>query len=226
MHEESHFDPFLTMKTFVRRPFTAGTEAFEGWVVPDWSYMILDPETTALVLIDLQQSNIARQLAPHTSAEVVRNSVLLANALRKQGGTVTWVRAMITELAVLPADTPFPRAGDSVPPGASDLVPEIGRQPADLTVTKRQWGAFYGTDLDQHLRRRGIRTTVLGGIATNFGVESTARAAFDRGYELVFAENAMSSVSAEAHSFSVTQLFGRMGRVRTAPQVVEAVTTG
>jgi nicotinamidase-related amidase len=55
-------------------------------------------------------------------------------------------------------------------------------------------------------RGRSIRTVVLGGIATNLGVESTARAAFDRGYELVFAENATSSISKEAHAFAIKNL--------------------
>jgi nicotinamidase-related amidase len=96
-------------------------------------------------------------------------------------------------------------------------------QAGDLIVTKRQWGAFYGTDLEQHLRRRGIRTIVIGGIATNFGVESTARAAFDQGYEVVFAEDAMSSVSAEVHEFPIKNVFPRMGRVRTVEQIVKAL---
>ena len=61
--------------------------------------------------------------------------------------------------------------------------------PTDLVITKRQWGAFHGTELDLQLRRRGIRCIVLGGIATNIGVESTARAALELGYELVIAED-------------------------------------
>lgn len=84
-------------------------------------------------------------------------------------------------------------------------------------------GAFYGTDLEQQLRRRNIRTIILGGIATNFGVECTARSAFDRGYQLVFAEDAMSSVSAEAHQFSVDTIFPRMGRVRSTAQIITAL---
>ena len=90
-------------------------------------------------------------------------------------------------------------------------------------MTKRQWGAFYGTDLEQHLRRRGIRTIVIGGIATNIGVESTARAAFDQGYEVVFAEDAMSSLSAEVHEFPIKNIFPLMGRVRSVEQIVEAL---
>ncbi len=72
----------------------------------------------------------------------------------------------------------------------------------DLLITKRQWGAFHGTPLDQLLRRRGIKTIVMGGIATNFGVESTARAAIEQGYAVVFAEDAMTTMSAEMHQFA------------------------
>jgi nicotinamidase-related amidase len=81
-------------------------------------------------------------------------------------------------------------------------------------------GSFYGTQLDQILRRRGIRTIVLGGIATNFSVESTARAAMDLEYELIFAEDAMSSISEEMHSFSVENLFPRIGRVRNTQEII------
>jgi nicotinamidase-related amidase len=119
-------------------------------------------------------------------------------------------------------DAPTPRPAN-VPPEASELVPELNVQTGDVVVTKRQWGAFYGTDLEQQLRRRQIRTLVMGGIATNIGVESTARAAHDRGYELVFAEDAMSSVSAEAHQFALSTIFPRMGRVRSTEQVLAAI---
>jgi nicotinamidase-related amidase len=76
-------------------------------------------------------------------------------------------------------------------------------------------GAFHGTALDQQLRRRGIRTVIMGGIATNFGVESTARAAFDHGYALVFAHDAMSSIKG-MHEFAVQSIFP--SSVRSAAQ--------
>jgi nicotinamidase-related amidase len=135
-----------------------------------------------------------------------------------------YVRVELTELLNLPADAPA-RAPNAPPPPAiaSQLVPESGYQNGDVFITKLQWGAFSGTELDQQLRRRGIRTIVLGGIATNFGVESTARAAFDRGYDLIFAEDAMTSLSEEAHAFPVRNIFPRMGRVRKTNEVLEAL---
>ena len=184
---------------------------------------IKDPKSTALVLIDLQQGIVAHQLAPHSSADVVKKSIHLADSLRAKGGTIVFVHVLIHEILQLPVDAPNPRGATAPPPSASELIPETNVQPGDVIITKRQWGAFYGTNLEQQLRRRGIRTIILGGIATNFGVESTARAAFDQGYELIFAEDAMSSLSGEAHTFTVSNIFPRMGRVRTTEQIAAAL---
>lgn len=188
----------------------------------------LNPERTALVAIDLQHGILARQLGPHAAADVVANSVQLANAVRAKGGLVVWVRVELTAILHLPADAPTtpPKGSPPPPASASELSAELGIQSGDVVVTKRQWGAFYGTDLEQQLRRKGIRTVIMSGIATNFGVESTARGAFDRGYELVFAEDAMTSLSAEAHAFVVGNIFPRMGRVRATEEVVKALQNG
>jgi nicotinamidase-related amidase len=184
----------------------------------------LEPKATALVLIDLQHGILGRTLAPHSGTEIVARGAQLATSLRDQGATIVYVRVELTELLNLPADEPA-RAPNAPPQPAiaSQLVPESGYQNGDVFITKRQWGAFYGTELDQQLRRRGIRTIVLGGVATNFGVESTARAAFDQGYELIFAEDAMTSLSEEAHAFQVQNIFPRMGRVRKTNEVLEAL---
>lgn len=184
----------------------------------------LDPATTALVAIDLQQGILAMPIVPHSSAEIISRTAQLAKQLRAQGGTVVFVRVPLNETLRLPVDAPM-RAPDAppLPESASELAEEIGREPSDLVVSKRQWGAFYATDLDQHLRRRGIRTILLTGVATNFGVESTGRAAAERGYEVVFVEDAMSTVSPEAQSFAVTTIFPRIGRVRSTNTVLEAL---
>jgi nicotinamidase-related amidase len=187
--------------------------------------LILDPKTTALVLIDLQKAVVGRQVAPYPSSKVVQNAVRLADSFRSGGGTVLFVRVLVNEVLALPVDAPMPRPSGPLPPDASELVPELNVQPGDIVIAKRQWGAFYETGLDQHLRRRWIRTIVLGGIATNIGVESTAREGFDRGYELVFAEDAMSSLSEEAHNFAIKNIFPRMGRVRSTDEILKSCQT-
>jgi nicotinamidase-related amidase len=93
-----------------------------------------------------------------------------------------------------------------------------------IAITKRQWGAFYGTQLDLQLRRRGIKTIVIAGIATNFGVESTARDAFERGYALVFVEDAMAGLTEGAHAFAISTIFPRIGRVRSTEELLKSLT--
>jgi nicotinamidase-related amidase len=186
----------------------------------------LDLARTALVMIDLQHGTVGRQLAPYSGQQVVGNCVLLAQEMRNRGAMVVYVHVQLNELLSLPADAPLRASAAAAPPEASQLVPEAGVEATDIVITKRQWGAFYGTELDQLLRRRHIKTLVMAGIATNYGVESTARAAFDRGYELVFAEDAMSSMSAEAHQFSCRNVFRAMGRVRSTVHILDALRAG
>ena len=111
----------------------------------------------------------------------------------------------------------------SMPSDWNEFVDEMRPEGSDIVITKRQWGAFYGTELDLQLRRRGLRTIVLCGIATNYGVESTARFAYEYGFQQIFAEDAMSANSEEAHYASVNFIFRRIGRVRTADEIVRAL---
>jgi nicotinamidase-related amidase len=187
----------------------------------------IDIGRTALVLIDLQNGNVKHDLAPYTAEQVVGNCVLLAGEVRNRGGMVIFVRVLLDELQMPPADSPLRKPSTPAPPpDASHLAPEAQVQATDIVVTKRQWGAFYGTELDQLLRRRNIRTIILGGIATNIGVESTARAALDRGYALVFAEDAMSSMQGEGHKFACENTFRIMGKVRSTRHVIDALQAG
>ena len=187
----------------------------------------IDLASTALVLVDLQNGNMARELAPYSSQAVLGNCVSLAQEMRQRGGMVIFVRVLLNELESPPADAPLRAAGaPAPPPDASHLADAAGVEATDIVITKRQWGAFYGTELDQLLRRRQIKTLLLGGIVTNFGVESTARAAYDRGYALVFAEDAMSAVTAEAHAFACKNTFRVMGKVRTTAELIDALQAG
>ena len=183
----------------------------------------LNAKETALVLIDLENYIVSRGGAPHASADVVSRCAQLAAALRSAGGTVVYVHVLLNETAHLTADRSWPQPAEPYPASASELVPQAGFQPGDILIAKRQWGAFYGTNLDQVLRRKGVKTIIMGGIATNFGVESTARAAHDAGYELVFAEDAMTTVKAEMHAFCIGNTFPMMGRVRSTEEVVAAL---
>jgi nicotinamidase-related amidase len=187
----------------------------------------IDIGRSALVLIDLQNGNVKKELAPYTAEQVVGNSVLLSSEMRDRGGMVVFVHVLMDQLQMPPSDMPMQKPGSPPPPpDASYFAPEAQVQASDIVITKRQWGAFHATELDQLLRRRGIKTLILGGIATNLGVESTARAALDRGYALVFVEDAMSSMSGDAHKFACENTFRIMGKVRKTRHVIDALQAG
>lgn len=188
------------------------------------SNLNLDPKTTALVLIDLEHGIVSMPVAPHSGAEVVERSARLAFAQRAAGGTVVYVHVLLHEIVSLTVDKPMARGTAPPPAEASELVSESGFQPGvDVLVTKRQWDAFYATHLDQALRRKGVKTIILAGIATNLGVESTARSAQARGYDLVFAADAMSSINEEMHRFALETMFPMIGRVRSTEEIVQAL---
>ncbi len=186
----------------------------------------LDPQSTALVLIDLQKGITEVKTEPYSSEVVISNSNKLVNIFHNEGALVIFVRvAMSADFkdALHPEADETPWASNTPRPADwSDIVPELDRKEHDFIITKHQWGAFYGTELDLQLRRRGIKTIVLGGIATNYGVESTARDAYEHGYQLIFASDAMSSRKASDHEFAITRIFPRIGRVRNTSEIVSA----
>ena len=191
------------------------------------STLSIDPATTALVLIDLQQGIVGRPSAPRPGSEVVLNAQKLASLFRKIGAPVVLVHVCFhpdfKDILNLPVDTPMQLNKAALPPNWTEFVPELDPQPSDIVIPKRQWGAFYGTELDLQLRRRGIRTIVLGGISTEIGVESTARDAYERGYAQVLVEDAMASATAAAHEFTIKSIFPRLGMVRSTAEVLSTL---
>jgi nicotinamidase-related amidase len=176
----------------------------------------LDPRISALVLIDLQTGILSNALTPVTSQELLLRARTLAERFRAAKATVVLVNVAFSpdgaDMLRQPVDQPpsIPAAG--FPAGWNEFPPGL-MQPGDLQITKRQWGAFYGTELDLQLRRRRIRTIVLGGVSTQIGVESTARQAYELGYELLILNDAITSSVAEGHEMSMKHIMPRLGRI-------------
>jgi nicotinamidase-related amidase len=183
----------------------------------------LDPKKTSLVLIDLQNAIVGMNPVPHTAAQVVENSRRLADAFRVHGAPVVYVRVDLNDLMVFPVDQPHNRGDKPLPAAASEITPSAGFQHGDILVTKRHWGAFAGTDLEQQLKSRGIDTVVLTGISTNAGVESTARQGTGLGFAFVLVEDACSSQNAEHHRFAIENIFPRLTRVRSTDEVLASL---
>jgi len=166
--------------------------------------LALDPARSALVLVDLMDRIVALPLEPRKGTEVLNAAGELASAFRAAGAPVVLIRVE--------------RPGIAEQPAGSELVAGLAKD-GDIEVVKRTIGGFQGTDLQDRLHERGVTTLVFGGIATNLGVESTARAAGDLGYDLVFVEDAMAALTGPEHDASVRLDFPRLGTVVTAAGV-------
>jgi nicotinamidase-related amidase len=186
----------------------------------------LAPERTALVLIDVQKGTLGFPLQPHSAADLISTAAKLARACRDAGALVVYVQVKFAkDFADRPhgvTDTPMMLPTGGLPSDWADYPPELAAIAPDLWITKRQWSAFHGTELDLQLRRRGITTILLGGIATNFGVESTARDAWQNDYSVVVVEDACSSMP-ELHRFAIEKTLPRVSVVRSSAEVIAAL---
>ncbi len=175
----------------------------------------LDPKT-ALVVIDLQKG-LAKYPTVHPMAGVVANTARLADAFRAKQLPVILVTA-----------TPSPDGRDwfhgrteapsrlpPITPEFSELVPELASKPGDILITKRQPNAFFGTELDLQLRRRGITGILLTGVSTSSGVDGTARAAYERAYNISFVSDAITDMDAATHEHVMKKVFPKHGEIDT-----------
>lgn len=190
--------------------------------------MAIEFSKTALVIIDLQKGILGYKTEPHLADTILSRNLKLADAFRKHNGLVVLVHVNTAsdgkDLLHPTTDTPPMPTADR-PNNWAEFPEELGPKPGDVVITKKQWGAFYGTDLDLQLRRRHIDTIVLTGIATNIGVESTARAAYEHGYEQFFVADAMAALNIEGHEYPLKHIFPRIGRIRSTEQLLSEIAT-
>jgi nicotinamidase-related amidase len=186
------------------------------------SEISLDPKKTALVLIDLQNGIVGRDTKPYAAMDVVERSAKLAAAMRTKGGLVVYIRVKMDDFMKLPADEAM-QLPKEIPAEFSEIAAAAGMQPGDLLIAKRHWGAFAGTGLEAELRSRGIDTVILGGIATNIGVESTLRQGTGLGFAFITVEDICTTFSPEMQQFAFTAIFPRLSHVRSTEQVLAAI---
>ncbi|MEK4287946.1 hydrolase [Paenibacillus sp. FSL P4-0502] len=182
----------------------------------------IEASKTALVVIDLQQGIVhSPKQGPNTSAQVVENASKLAQSFTEKGGFVVLVRvSWLDGQDMLKPKTDLQMNSVTFPEGWDNIVPELANIKNAHLISKRQWGAFFGTDLDLQLRRRGIDTIVLCGISTSIGVDTTAREAYQLGYHQVFVEDAMTAMVKEEHDYVCKTIFPRIGKIRSSDEVI------
>jgi nicotinamidase-related amidase len=181
---------------------------------------------SALVVIDMQKGIVALPTV-HPAQTVTENVLRLVAAFRAKGRPVVLVHVgWSADFGdVLKPRTQAPASSRPLPAGFSDYIDALDANPnRDILVLKHQWGAFYGTGLDLQLRRRGVTDIVLCGISTSIGVESTARDAFERAYNLTFASDAMTDMNLDAHERALGIIFPRIGEIGTTAEILSIVS--
>ena len=181
---------------------------------------LFDAASTAVLIVDLQNDFLHPQGAygrsgtssPEIAALPARVRPLL-DTVRQAGG---WV--VSTQFTLVPGRggapfisphlkemRPFLTTGDFVPGGwGHALVDEL--QPADLTVEKVAYSAFYQTRMEFILNKAGIRTLMVCGIVTNGGVASTVRDAHVRDFKTITLHDGCAAFSTETHDIAIKSL--------------------
>ena len=183
----------------------------------------LDPKT-ALIVLDLQEGirAYAQGDAAASAAAVFKTAGTLTTAFRRHNLPVILVN--VAGGVAGRTETPR-RAGGIFSPEAMNFVAELDKQPTDLVVTKKSWGAFPTTDIEQQLRHLGITQVVLSGISTTSAVESTARQAFEAGFNVTLAVDAMMDMNPDAHAAAVKFTFPRLGETGTSADIIALLDT-
>lgn len=197
----------------------------------------VDPATTALVVIDVQNDfchpegvfgatghdlSMMPAMAERTRA--------LVDAARRAGMLIAWVRATYDELETSATlSESYHRRGftDSMCLEGSWGADWYGGlapldEPNEVVLTKHRFSAYWDTPLDLVLRSNGIGTVVLAGVVTSGCVESTARDAFFNDYRVVIASDAVAEASEERHAYALRKMAQAFGEVVPAAAVTEA----
>lgn len=175
----------------------------------------IDPKV-ALIIVDLQKGIVGFPTVDPIDGVISRNGAL-AKAFR--GHHLPVVLVNVVGGAPGRTETPSCVPG-TLPDDFAEIIPELDQQAGDLLVTKRSWGAFAGTDLDHRLKALGVTQVVVTGVATATGVEATARQAYEAGYNVTLALDAMTDTRAEAQDYSIRHVFPRLGETGTTEDVI------
>ncbi|MBZ6078673.1 isochorismatase family protein [Microvirga puerhi] len=174
----------------------------------------LDPKST-LIVVDLQKGIVSLSLT-HPVADAIAQTRKLLDAFRAAKQT----DVLVNVAGVAPGRTETLRPTFNFPAGWTDLIPELNAQPDDVLITKHTWGAFTKIGLEETLRERGVTQVVITGIATSSGVEATARQAYEVGFNVALATDAMIDRRKEAHDYSIANVFPRLGEIGTTDEIV------
>jgi nicotinamidase-related amidase len=175
----------------------------------------LDP-STALLVIDLQKGIVDGPFI-HPIGDIIDRARALIDVFRSKNLPVV----LVNVAGRPPGRTEHgPRSSLSFAAGWTEFLPELNQQASDILVTKRSWGAFATTDLERQLKGRGVTQVIVTGVVTSGGVEATARQAYEQGFNVSLAHDAMTDLRYEAHEHSIRNIFPRVGETGSTQEII------
>lgn len=202
-----------------------------GKKIPGTLAEIVDPKRTALLLWDMEYA-----IAPNAFnyKDILANLKDLSALARRVGVPVfysvqtafdlakeeagVWVRVRMKRAK---ATDPSQLLKEKEDPRGREIVDELKPQPQDIVFHKRRPDGFVGTDFDLMLRSKGIGTILIGGVATEGGVEGTARSARNLGYDMVVLKDCVGSRNRELHEMALKLMEQTHFDIATASEIAE-----
>jgi nicotinamidase-related amidase len=186
--------------------------------------MNVDPNTTAVVLIEYQNDFTSEGGALHEAVKGVMgetgmmdNTRRVVDEARRAGATI--VHAPISFAPGVVDSGAFVKGS-----WGAEICDQMAPQEGDIVVEgKRGLDTFATTNIDFVLRSREISTVVLGGFLTNCCVESTMRTAYEKGYDVITLTDCTAATSAEEQSAAIAQDYPMFSQPMTSDQVVEVL---
>jgi nicotinamidase-related amidase len=202
---------------------------FAGKQIPNTLAEIVEPSRTALLIWDMEYAigpnafnykdmlpklQGLAVLARNVGARVFYSVQTGFDIAKEEAGV--WVRVRMKR-----AKTTDPQKllHEKEDPHDREIITELKPQPQDIVFQKRRPDGFVGTDLDLMLRSNGIKTLLIGGVATEGGVEGTARSARNLGYDVVVLKDCVGSRNREAHDMALKLMEQAFFEVATAADI-------
>jgi ureidoacrylate peracid hydrolase len=194
---------------------------------------ILDPASSAVIVVDMQKDfctisdrhgvkDSLGEKVPAIEEMIPRLQRLLAET-RRLGGKIIFIKCVhepSTDTDVWlrrHGGIPRPHCRPGTPGVEFYGVAPLGDEPV---VVKHRYSAFIGTRLEQVLHAMGVRTVVMTGVGTNVCVESTARDAFQRDFNVVFLSDCTATSNQRAHEGTLETIGRNFGDVTTSDDVL------
>jgi nicotinamidase-related amidase len=199
----------------------------------------IDPKKTALLVVDMQNYFMHPDYQGVPMArEIVPDVNRLAAIVRALGGLVAWVKtatndtreswSIYHDFLMGPAYREKRYASMDLAHEGHALWPLLDARPEDAHIVKKRFSAFIqgSSDIEAHLRRRGIDTLLIAGTTTNVCCESTARDAMMLNFKVVMVPDALAAYTDAEHNATLSTFYMIFGDVQTIDEVAESMGRG